>query len=283
MEKQVGAEEGEKYSEEIHRSEADERGGQEAFVRADEGKVGLQEEEGVDCSHEMLSIADRYYGGSRPTQESRIVWHMEKYEYSVEQLNNTDKLFSSALEDDGWVLYHATTSIAEDDIESNGLKANCSSRFDDQTLRVIRIFRAMNWDGVSDAGYSALRNFSLHRGAPNELYFREESTRSLIYSHGDFCGGETVRALHHALVDLQIYVDRPEIREQHYAYQVGPLQRYRTTRRLPNSRHTGRCRMAALSGGGTDSSIGSCLPHSGSLPIWPDLRSTVQTSRLAIP
>jgi hypothetical protein len=139
---------------------------------------------------------------------------METYEYCFEQLEDRDGLFSSELEHDGWVLYHATTSIAEGDIDQNGLNVR-SSGFADEALRVIRVFRGMNWTGTrrGTEGYPVLRGISLYRGGSNELYFREQSTRSLSYAQRDFAGGETLRALHYALADLQEYLEKREVRE----------------------------------------------------------------------
>jgi len=53
---------------------------------------------------------------------------MEIYEYSFEQLEESSELFSQDLVHDGWVLFHATTSIAEADIDRSGLKVCCSGQ-----------------------------------------------------------------------------------------------------------------------------------------------------------
>ena len=83
----------------------------------------------------------------------------------------------------------------------------------------------MNWCGESHAGYPVLRGFSLHRRSNAGVYCRESSTRSLIYAHPDFAGGETIRALHYAILDLQAYVDDPLLRQKHYDSQVASCRK----------------------------------------------------------
>lgn len=142
---------------------------------------------------------------------------MDTFEYSFEQVEARDALFPPEIEDDGWILYHATTSIAELDVDRNGLRRSHST-FDCDVLKVVNIFRAMNWAGLSNAGYPVLRGFSFHRG--DALYFREFSTRSLVYAERDFVGGESARGLHYALADLKDYLERAEIRKAHYDAQA---------------------------------------------------------------
>jgi hypothetical protein len=143
---------------------------------------------------------------------------METHDYSFEQLLNTKDLFSSAITNDGWVLYHATSSVSEADIDHNGMK--CSLARDNDVVRAIKVFRAMNWCGESGQGYAVLRGASLQGAFVSRLYFRESSMRSLVYAQRDSAGGETVRALHHALTDLRAYLENPSVSRRHYELQV---------------------------------------------------------------
>jgi hypothetical protein len=60
---------------------------------------------------------------------------MEVHEYTADQVAALRALFSHSVEEDRSVLYHSTSSVAEDEIDRNGLKA--SSKNDKDLLRVI--------------------------------------------------------------------------------------------------------------------------------------------------
>jgi hypothetical protein len=96
--------------------------------------------------------------------------NMEIIELGYEELEGATELFSHAVEDDDWVLYHSTTSIAEDKIDAEGLA--CSLHHDEDLIALIKVFRAMNWGGNDNAGYPVLKGFSLQRGALPRVYFR---------------------------------------------------------------------------------------------------------------
>lgn len=143
---------------------------------------------------------------------------MEVVQLRHEEIESASELFSRAIEDDGWVLYHSTTSIVEDKIDAEGL--SCSHDDDEDLIAIIKIFRAMNWAGDDSAGYAVIKGFSLQRGALPHLFFRESSTRSLIYAQADFAGGETARAMHHCFEDLRRYANDPAVRARHYDAQI---------------------------------------------------------------
>jgi len=148
---------------------------------------------------------------------------MEIVELGHAEAESASELFSRAIEGDGWVLYHSTTSIVEDKIDAEGL--TCSPDRDEDLIAIIKVFRAMNWAGDDSAGYPVLKGFSLQRSALPHLYFRESSTRSLIYAQPDFSGGETARAIHHCLEDLRRYANDPGVRALHYDQQVAHCKR----------------------------------------------------------
>jgi len=75
---------------------------------------------------------------------------MEIIDCQYEELEDAGHLFSRALEDDGWVLYHATTSVAEDKIDFGGLA--CTPDRDEHLIALIKVFRAMNWAGMTRQG-----------------------------------------------------------------------------------------------------------------------------------
>ena len=143
---------------------------------------------------------------------------MEVTEFSLDRDATIESLFSPAISSDSWVLYHATTSVAEEGIDTAGLIPSLD--YDATLIKLIKIFRAMNWFGENSAGYPVLKGFSLQRGSLPNLYFRESSTRSLLYATSDFAGGETARAMYHALEDLKRYAADPSVRAHHYDRQV---------------------------------------------------------------
>jgi hypothetical protein len=81
---------------------------------------------------------------------------------------------------------------------------------------VVAIFEKMKWVG-SPGGYAVLKPFSLdHDFAQKErslLFFAESSTWALRYETRDFSGGEKLRALRIAFDDLELYLNRPDVRQ----------------------------------------------------------------------
>ena len=143
---------------------------------------------------------------------------MEVTEFSLDRDATIESLFSPAISSDSWVLYHATTSVAEEGIDTAGLIPSLD--YDATLIKLIKVFRAMNWFGENSAGYPVLKGFSLQRGSLPNLYFRESSIRSLLYAKSDFAGGETAHAMYHALEDLKQYAADPSVRARHYDQQV---------------------------------------------------------------
>jgi len=87
--------------------------------------------------------------------------HMEVNEFTFGQNAAVESLFSPAISSDSWVLYHATTSVAEERIDTEGLIPSLDH--DVTLIKLIKVFRAMNWAGENGAGYPVLRGFSLQR------------------------------------------------------------------------------------------------------------------------
>ncbi len=134
------------------------------------------------------------------------------------ELQECETLFESDIDQDPWVQYHATSSLYEEQIDTEGLQwtGNIFSAAD--ILDVVRVFRSINWCGVHTGGYAVLGPFSLADFQGEDfkpIYFREYSLRSLLYAERDFAGGETARALRYAIRDLECYLAEESVRDKH--------------------------------------------------------------------
>jgi hypothetical protein len=138
---------------------------------------------------------------------------------SEKDLKGIETLFPPQIEEDSWVLYHGTSSLGEQQIDSEGLcwKPAVCSREDIESL--VDIYKKMCWAGISGGGLAVLQPFTLDGDFQAEntkpLYFREDSLFPLLYATRDFSGGETARAVRHALHDLDQYFDDSAVREGH--------------------------------------------------------------------
>jgi hypothetical protein len=148
---------------------------------------------------------------------------MKVFDFTAEQLEKCRTLFPSNIDQDPWVFYHATSSVAEAAIESEGLvwRPGVYSKSDLQT--VARIYKGMDWCGENTDGYAVLAGFSLSvdfdKNMTKPVYLSEYSTRPLEYASRSFAGGETARAVRIALEDLYSYLGSTELRREHYERQ----------------------------------------------------------------
>ncbi len=147
---------------------------------------------------------------------------IEQPSYSIDVLQITDRLFSAELEDDPWVLYHATSSLAEPQIDSIGFAGTPFSIGLDPITRLVNIYRRINWCGIHSDGYGALTAFALTRSTyPHcHTWFREASMRSLIYAQKSFAGGEVAMSFRQAYEDLQHFISSSEIQAGHLERQI---------------------------------------------------------------
>jgi hypothetical protein len=129
------------------------------------------------------------------------------------------ELFPEEIVADPWIAFHGTSGSRADAIEISGLEWPGDVVCRDDVQRVVGIFRAMNWSGLSLGGLPVLEPFSLNHdfrvGATKPIYLAEYSMRALTFATSDFAGGETCRALRYALGDLKSYLDSEEVRVAH--------------------------------------------------------------------
>jgi hypothetical protein len=148
---------------------------------------------------------------------------MEIVDHSLHQPGVPKDLFSSEIEGNPWVFYHATSSVYEASIESEGLlwKPSVCSQTDLEAIA--RIYKSINWCGLNRDGYAVIESFSLQGDFRNTgrkpIFFREYSIRSLHYAGKSWAGGESATAVRNALEDLDAYISDPRIRDQHYERQ----------------------------------------------------------------
>jgi hypothetical protein len=165
----------------------------------------------------------KYCGG---VITSLVRYHSEAMiectDYDYDQIILTEELFSSRVATDPWVLYHATSSLAEAEIESKGFAGKASSVTAEDVIQLATLYRRINWTGIHSDAYSALASFTLgrHRYPSPHTWFRESSMRSLIYAERKFAGGEWVMSFCRAFDDLLEFLGSAEIRANHLREQV---------------------------------------------------------------
>jgi hypothetical protein len=144
---------------------------------------------------------------------------LQEFPYDQRRIEEDGELFPEEVFGDSWVAFHGTSGAREQTIEKAGLQwpGNQVRRADIEN--VVRIFRAMNWSGLSTGGLPVLEPFTLGHDFGNEatkpVYLAECSLRGLTFATLDFAGGETFRALRYALRDLETYVSSEEARTAH--------------------------------------------------------------------
>ena len=141
-----------------------------------------------------------------------------EYPFNEKRLNKTGLLFSDKTEEDPWVLYHGTSSIAEEKIEAKGLTSLSPSYSIEEVKEVLAIFDGLYWKGsgnYSAAGYSVLKSYSkdfdYNSDGSKKIFFHP--TISFVHCSEDFAGGETSRALRYCFKDLGNYLANPENRK----------------------------------------------------------------------
>jgi len=144
---------------------------------------------------------------------------MEVYEFDRELVRGKAQVFPDKICDDLWIVYHGTSSIAEDDIDRTGFKWMPSIANRSEVENVVNIFDAMSWAGKSGGGYSVLKPFSLDHDFSlsdrKPIFFAESCYRAFLYATRDFAGGETARAMRLAITDLHEYLTSVDLRHSH--------------------------------------------------------------------
>jgi len=154
------------------------------------------------------------------------------FEFHFEELRDSAAkgdtlIFPEKYEADKWVQYHGTSSAFERSIDCEGLKWKPAIASRKDIEDVVRVFGSMNWRGKS--GYrSDLTVYSLGRHcAENEngVYFSETPWRCLGYARRVSAGGETVCAIRGCIKELQTYLNRKSVRDDHMEFQVDQLRK----------------------------------------------------------
>jgi hypothetical protein len=145
------------------------------------------------------------------------------FDFDETQLSEAGRFFPPDISNDSWVAYHGTCSLFEADIDRDGLRWTqgvCSLQ---EVEEIVRIFRSMNWEGVSGGGFPVLAGFTLDHdfqwGNTKPLFFAETSGGAAGFASPDFAGGETARAIRYAMRDLRLYLDDDRVRSEHYENQ----------------------------------------------------------------
>jgi hypothetical protein len=164
-------------------------------------------------------------GGRRVGEKERAgtVMPVPTFDFDADTVLSAKTLFPDEIDQDSWVVYHATSSVAEPLIDEHGLPAKQYEVTAQALSQVISIFKSMNWAGQHGGGYAVLVGYSLNgdfsRGHSKPIYFREHSTLPLVYATREFAGGETVRGIRYAMQDLNQYLHDRNLQTTHYESQ----------------------------------------------------------------
>jgi hypothetical protein len=135
-----------------------------------------------------------------------------------EDLVVAENWFDPAIEDDPWIVYHATSSVFEANIDSDGLCPAASIKFDEAVRLACSFFINTEFTG-HDCGYLELVGFGLpriRRDSPPHLYFSLFPQRSPIYLMPDFCGGELARGLARAIPAICQFAHDSDAIDKHF-------------------------------------------------------------------
>lgn len=148
---------------------------------------------------------------------------MQIFDFALDQLDGCETLFPPEIDWDSWVFYHATSSVFEAAIETEGLVWRPGVYSQRDLEAIVKIYKSINWYGTGSGGYAVLHAFSLQGDFRNTglkpIFFREYSGRSLLYASKDWAGGESATAVRAAFSDLDLYLNSKEVRDEHYEQQ----------------------------------------------------------------
>ncbi|HXB71296.1 MAG TPA: hypothetical protein VNY05_23880 [Candidatus Acidoferrales bacterium] len=147
---------------------------------------------------------------------------IEQVRVGFEDLIARKWLFSPRLEDDPWVLYHATSSPVERKIDQEGFAGSAFLVTREHVIHMVSLYRSMNWAGIHSDGYAALGGITLGRAHFLEphCWFREASMRSLVYAQRSWAGGEWAMSFRQAFDDLVEFLRSETARQEHLQSQV---------------------------------------------------------------
>ncbi len=127
--------------------------------------------------------------------------------------------FPSEIANDPMVLYHATSSCFEKEIESKGLKANQIHFTLNELKSIANLFDELGWMG-KPGSMSTLKPFSIthdnERHKTKPLYFERSSQLAVGYARYQNSGGEIAKAVRYCFQDLHEFLNNEETRDKHY-------------------------------------------------------------------
>ena len=144
---------------------------------------------------------------------------MQVFEYSRVEAASGQCPFQGVFASNPWVGFHGTSNHAADAIEQSGFEWQKAAYSLDEVDQLLCVFDALHWNGsVEGRGVLATFTQSDFASGPSRgrkpIYFAESSYRGLRYSHPDWSGGETVRAIRYAFDDLDAFLSEPTVRSQ---------------------------------------------------------------------
>lgn len=130
---------------------------------------------------------------------------MKVFDYRDRDPLPLEALFPTDILDDPWMVYHGTSGALEAEIDTRGIRAARSIVDSNAIERIVGVFERLDWGGTHGGGYPVLAGFSTFDVSQRRPVFLGESAlRVTTFAAADFAGGEVVRAVHHALEDLEI-------------------------------------------------------------------------------
>ena len=144
--------------------------------------------------------------------------------YDPEQLETKDPCpFNKKYRSDNWILYHGTSNLSEERIESDGFSGKSPLFSLEEIRRVCAIFKKLGWGG-SPEGYSILGSFAqfdfdnVGSDAATSISFSEISWQACLYASPERIGGEAATGMRNALDHIQKFILDRAIQQDHLWY-----------------------------------------------------------------
>jgi len=114
------------------------------------------------------------------------------------------------------VLYHGTSSVGAESIESHGLRSKVETASQNDMDQVVNLYKSIGWSGQHLGGFAVLGSFSTFDKAQDRpVYLAESEHRALLYATRDFACGERARALFYSVEDLLRLLNDPDAQGQY--------------------------------------------------------------------
>jgi hypothetical protein len=155
---------------------------------------------------------------------------IQEYVFNESTYLYKGEVFTSKVEKDNWIFYHGTSSLMENDIDTQGLIWKKNEIGKEEVEQVVNIFKEMRWAGKHTGGYGILeaftRGYDFGDGNEKTIYLAETSHRAMLYSIRDYSGGETQRAIRKCIEDLEKYLTDSSVRSDHEKNQLKHINNY---------------------------------------------------------